>query len=418
MLCLSDVTTLGWVSQVQSSVHRHAAPRASPLAPLMQLDVRDRKPFWAHLLGKDPTSDSDSTSGNSRGGGGSAKQPAGTLILLRHGDTEVGRGTTFIGWSDPDLSKRGCDQTTEAARAILEAGYSFDCVYTSVLKRAVRTAWLLLQQLDRIYLPVNKNWRLNERCYGALTAEPIDELRTEYGAETVASWRRSFDTRPPPFPPSHPHNPAHDPRYTRWQDRRGQVRAAAIPNGEHMGDTITRVLPAWKRDILPELRRGKSVLVVAHGNTIRALVQAIDDLSDAELCELEVPPCIPLVYRFERKGAIEGALAAADRGVDDAIDAAAGVRVLSRAARALRGALGRRSGQRASAKDLDLVAIRGEHSASPLSGEYLAQPAVVARAQESVRLASRSRCALSPLSPLSSPRSNLPSLLFPLSVDT
>ena len=270
LLALSDAAAAGWMAPPVTrgaSCYRSALPPVS-VAVLMQLDDQATKqPFWAQGLEK-------------REERKSSNRPAGTLILIRHGETETQRGTAFIGWSDPDLSAEGRRQTTEAARAILETGYTVDVVHTSLLKRSLRTTWLLLQQLNKIYLPVYKHWRLNERCYGALTGEPIEVLHRRYGAETIASWRRSSFARPPPFDPTSPHNPAHDPRYERWQDRRGQSRPVALPNGESMGEAILRTLPVWKREILPDLRRGKNVLVVAHGNTIRALVQAIDDVSD------------------------------------------------------------------------------------------------------------------------------------------
>ena len=244
-----------------------------------------------------------------------AKAP-GTLILLRHGATEVPAGSTFIGWSDPDLSKQGELQTAEAARALLEAGYSFDICYTSVLKRAVRTTWLLLQQLEKIHLPVYKHWRLNERCYGALTGERAAEIIREYGEEQTASWRRSFDAKPPAYPEGHRFDPKNDIRYQRWQDKSGKIRPVALPNGESRGESLARVLPAWKREILPELRRGKNVLVVAHGNTVRSIVQSIDGLSEEQVMDLEIPQCIPLVYRFERKSALDAAEDAAE-GLSD-----------------------------------------------------------------------------------------------------
>ena len=318
-------------------------------------------------------------------------RPSGTLILLRHGETEVPRGTSFVGWSDPDLNKMGEDGTAEAARAILEAGYSFDVAYTSVLTRAVRTTWLLLQQLDKIYLPVWKHWRLNERCYGALTCEPVEELQRKYGEATVASWRRSLDERPPPYEPSSPYNPAnwYDSRYERWQDRKGKFRQVQMPDGETLRDCMSRIVPVWKREILRDLRRGRSVLVVAHGNTIRSIVASIDDLSDEQVCDLEIPPCIPLVYRFERKGAIEAlAQGAAETAASTAIETAARVR-LKKVSTTLRRWF--RGGRMRARDSLDLVPVVTENSAAPLSGEYLAKARVLAAAQERVRFASMAR---------------------------
>ena len=313
-------------------------------------------------------------------------KPSGTLILLRHGETEVPRGTSFIGWSDPDLNRMGEEETIKASRAIREAGYTFDVAYTSVLKRAVRTTWLLLQQLDKIHLPVWKHWRLNERCYGALTAEPVDDLQRKYGDGEVASWRRSWEHRPPAFPPGHPQNPTTDVRYDRWQDRKGKIRPVQLPDGETMGECIDRVKPVWKREILADLRRGKSVLVVGHGNTIRAIVQSIDDLSDEETMELEIPPCIPLVYRFQRKGAIE-ALA---EGAGDASIALASIARLKEVAQALRQRI-RGTDYKERRDSLDLIPIIGETAVEPLSGEYLGKPGNVRAAQDRVRQASLAR---------------------------
>ena len=311
--------------------------------------------------------------------------PTGTLILLRHGETEVPRGTSFIGWSDPDLNQRGEQGTTEAARAIREAGFSFDVAYTSVLKRAVRTTWLLLQELDKIYLPVWKHWRLNERCYGALTAESIDSVQKNYGEATVASWRRNFDAKPPPYEAGSKHNPMSDPRYHRWQDRRGNIRQISFPNGETLGDVCERVTPVWKREILQDLRRGRNVLVVAHGNTLRAIVQAIDDLDDDELRELEIPPCIPLVYRFERKGAIESL---AEGAADTAILGARLAHLQNLAATLRR----RLRGGKMPERDYDIVPIMSEASAGGgISGEFLAKASQLAEAQERVRSASMAR---------------------------
>ena len=289
--------------------------------------------------------------------------PPGTLILLRHGASEARAADprSFVGWSDPDLSEVGEQQSLEAARAIKEAGYTFDITYCSMLKRAIRTTWLLLMELDSIHKPCWKTWRLNERCYGALTGEPVDDIVAKYGADTVASWRRSFDSRPPPFDPAHPCNPSGDPRYRRWYDRRGIMRPVAIPNGESMKDTIQRCLPVWRQEILPDLRRGKSVLVVAHANSIRAIVQSIDGLPQEDLQDLEIPVGIPLVYRFERESALENVVKGA--GLAPWLPSWTGLR--------------RRRTKRVALQELaNLVPVAGENSAMPLSGEYLAKPTV------------------------------------------
>jgi len=247
-------------------------------------------------------------------------------------------------------------------------------VYTSMLTRAVQTTWLMLKQLKLIHLPVWKTWRLNERCYGALTgkamtAKTMSEIKQEFGEDTLRSLRRSFDARPPPFPAEHPHNPVYDARYQRYQDRQGNVRPVTLPNGESLGDTIERVLPVWKKEILPDLRRGRSVLVVAHGNTIRAIAQAIDGVSDEEVGCLEVPRGIPMVYRFER------------RANSESLKPSSWWRVGARR-------------NEAKANLANLVPVVHSGSASPLSGEYLATREKVAAAQEVVRTLSEQRYGL------------------------
>jgi len=233
---------------------------------------------------------------------GGAK-PGGTLVLVRHGDTEwTGRGV-FTGWADPPLSDEGEAQVSTAARALKESGYTFDVAYTSMLKRTVQTTWLLLKELSLVHLTVHKDWRLNERSYGALTGQTLAEACDTYGVERVASWRRSITEAPPDYPPQHPHNPAREPRYARWQDNDGAFSPVPTPGGESLGDTIERCLPVWTGEISNDLRDGKRVLVVAHGNTIRAIMRAIDGVADAAVSDIEVPTCMPLVYRFERSGA-------------------------------------------------------------------------------------------------------------------
>jgi len=321
--------------------------------------------------------------------------PPGTLILLRHGASEAEQREprVFVGWSDPDLCELGEQQAIEAARAIKEAGYTFDIVYTSMLKRAVRTVWLLLMELECIHVACWKTWRLNERCYGALTGRTLQEMQAKYGADTVAGWRRAFTARPPPFDPASPLNPDRDPRYKRWYDRRGVMRPVAVPDGESMQDTIARCLPVWKQEILPDLRRGKSVLVVAHANSIRALVQTIDGVTNDELRDLEIPVAIPLVYRFDRKNPFE-----------DLADQASWAPSWLQLRR-------RRTARQALQQLANLVPIVSDHSASPLSGEYLAKPSKLAAAQESVRAASLRRYGITP--PLPGSALGIPTLLPP-----
>lgn len=283
-------------------------------------------------------------------GGGRAKS-TGTLILVRHGDTQWDRRRRFTGWADPALSEAGEEQVGLAARALLESGYTFDVAYTSVLKRAVQTTWLLLKELSLVHITVHKDWRLNERSYGALTGRTHEEACRDFGHARVASWRRSFVAAPPGYPVDHPHSPAREARYLRWQESDGSFAPVAIPGGESLGDTIARCLPVWKDQIVSDLREGKRVLVVAHGNTIRAIMQAIDGVDDADVADLEVPSCIPFVYRFDWSGA-------------------------------------------------ELAVVRPEGAQVPgLSGEYLADDAVLREAQQRMRQASLSRYGLAEPTP-------------------
>jgi 2,3-bisphosphoglycerate-dependent phosphoglycerate mutase len=277
---------------------------------------------------------------------GERAKSMGTLILVRHGDTQWDRRRRFTGWADPGLSEAGEQQASQAARALLESGYTFDVVYTSVLKRAVQTTWLLLKELSLVHITVHKDWRLNERSYGAVTGRTHEEACREYGQARVASWRRSFVAAPPDYPVDHPHSPAREARYLRWQESDGSFAPVAIPGGESLGDTIGRCLPVWRGQILSDLREGKRVLVVAHGNTIRAIMQAIDGVDDADVANLEVPLCIPLVYRFDRTKP-------------------------------------------------DIVVVRPETAQVPgLSGEYLADDALLREAQQRMRQASLNRYGL------------------------
>lgn len=203
------------------------------------------------------------------------QKACGTLVLVRHGQTEWDAEDRFTGWADPHLSETGKLQVDAAARALLESGFAFDVAYTSMLKRAVETTWLLLKELGLIHLPVWKHWRLNDRSYGSLTGHSIDEMRDTYGDAAVQSWRRSFDSRPPPFKAGHPFDPANSRRYARWEDRNGNVQPVQLPGGESLGDTISRCEPVW-REITRDLKEGKNVLVAAHGNSIRAIVQVCE----------------------------------------------------------------------------------------------------------------------------------------------
>ena len=234
--------------------------------------------------------------------GAPRERPAGTLILLRHADTVWDKKRVFAGWADPDLAPGAAQQVDGAARVLRESGYNIDTVYTSILKRSVRTAWLLLKELGRIHVPVWKHWRLNERSYGALTGHSIDEMARVHGADAVAAWCRSYDARPPDYPADHPHHPALHRRNRRWQDRSGAMLPVTWPQGESLGDAVERVRPVWEDEVMPDLLEGKTVLMCAAGSTVRGFVRMIDGLDNGEIAALEMPGCIPLVYKFSQAG--------------------------------------------------------------------------------------------------------------------
>lgn len=221
----------------------------------------------------------------------------GTLILLRHGSTAHDHAHTFTGWSDADIDERGEAQAHSAATSLLEAGYSFDIAYCSLLKRSIHTTWVLLGALDKSYVEVKKRWRLNDRSYGALTGKTTDELVEQYGEPTLQAWRRSLNKRPPPYDESNDYHPKHDRRYS--YQRLGETEIQ-IPEGETFREMVERCKPVWYNDIATELDEGRNVLVVGHGNTLRAMVGAIESLPIQDLTSMEMPQCIPLVYRFER----------------------------------------------------------------------------------------------------------------------
>ena len=214
------------------------------------------------------------------------------LVLLRHGESEWNRENRFTGWTDVDLSDRGIEEARAAGRLLKGGGYNFDCAYTSVLRRAIRTLWLALDQLDRMWIPVDKNWRLNERHYGALQGLNKAETAAKFGESQVLAWRRSYDTPPPALAPGDPRSPAGDPRYAGLQ-------ASELPLTECLKDTVARVLPFWNASIAPAVRAGRHVMVAAHGNSLRALIKHLDGVSDAGIVELNVPTGVPLVYELD-----------------------------------------------------------------------------------------------------------------------
>ena len=216
----------------------------------------------------------------------------GKLVLLRHGQSTWTLANLFTGWIDVDLSEQGLEEAREAGRLLKAEGIAFDIAFTSVLKRAIRTLWITLDELDMMWLPVERSWRLNERHYGAL--QGLDKAQTvaKHGAEQVKVWRRSYDIPPPPLDATHPQHPRFDRRYA-------GVPATELPACESLKDTLGRVLPFWNARIAPELAAGRHVLVAAHGNSLRAMVKMLDRVSDAAIVELNIPTGVPLLYELD-----------------------------------------------------------------------------------------------------------------------
>ena len=216
----------------------------------------------------------------------------GKLLLVRHGQSTWNLENLFTGWTDVDLSAQGVAEAQRAGVEIARAGVLPDVVYTSVLKRAIRTEWLILEALDLLWIPIVRDWRLNERHYGALQGLNKAETAARYGADQVKVWRRSYDTPPPPLSIEDPRHPRHDRRYA-------QVDPGSLPATESLKDTLARVLPCWEQCIAPLLRAQRNVMIVAHGNSLRALVKMLDRLSESEVIELNIPTGIPLLYELD-----------------------------------------------------------------------------------------------------------------------
>ncbi len=214
------------------------------------------------------------------------------LVLLRHGQSTWNLENRFTGWTDVDLSPQGIEEAHEAARLLTEGGYTFDVAYTSLLKRAIRTLWLVMDDMDLMWLPVIRSWRLNERHYGALQGLDKAETAARYGDEQVKVWRRSYATPPPPLTPD-------DQRWPGWDRRYADLPPSELPLAESLADTVARFLPYWHGTIVPDLRAGKRVLIAAHGNSLRALVKHLDGVSEEEIVELNIPTGIPLVYELD-----------------------------------------------------------------------------------------------------------------------
>ncbi len=214
------------------------------------------------------------------------------LVLIRHGESSWNLENRFTGWTDVDLTATGIAQAKEAGQKLKSAGYDFDLAYTSVLKRAIRTLWHTLDEMDRTWLPVVHSWRLNERHYGALQGLDKAETALQYGDAQVLQWRRSYDTPPPALKPD-------DARSERSDVRYAKLKPEQIPLTECLKDTVERVLPFWNESMAPAIKAGKRVVVAAHGNSIRALVKYLDGISDADIVGLNIPNGVPLVYELD-----------------------------------------------------------------------------------------------------------------------
>lgn len=214
------------------------------------------------------------------------------LVLLRHGESVWNRENRFTGWTDVDLSERGVAEARQAGQLLKEAGIAFDVAFTSVLKRAIRTLWLVLDEMDLMWIPVNGHWRLNERHYGALQGLNKSETAAKFGEPQVHIWRRSYDVRPPALDAADARYPGRDPRYA-------GLTADELPLTECLKDTVARFLPCWHETIAPAVRGGRRVLIAAHGNSLRALVKHLDGLADADIVGLNIPTGIPLVYELD-----------------------------------------------------------------------------------------------------------------------
>ena len=215
-----------------------------------------------------------------------------TLVLLRHGESTWNQENRFTGWTDVDLTEKGREEAKVAGQLLKAGGFGFDVVFTSVLKRAIRTSVIALDELDQLWLPVERSWRLNERHYGALQGLNKAETAAKHGEEQVKIWRRAYAIPPPPLTPDDPRHPARDPRYR-------EVPPSLLPLTESLKDTVERFLPYWHESMTPRIKAGKRLLVVAHGNSLRALVKYLDGVSDTAIVELNIPTGIPLVYELD-----------------------------------------------------------------------------------------------------------------------
>jgi 2,3-bisphosphoglycerate-dependent phosphoglycerate mutase len=214
------------------------------------------------------------------------------LVLLRHGESVWNQENRFTGWTDVDLNDRGRAEAKEAGRLMLAEKFEFDVAHTSVLKRAIRTMWMALDEMDLLWIPVHKSWRLNERHYGALQGLNKAETAAQHGEDQVKIWRRSYDIPPPQLTTDDPRHPSRDRRYA-------SLSRAELPLTESLKDTVARFLPYWHEAIAPDIKSGKRVLIAAHGNSLRALVKYLDNVSEKDILELNIPTGIPLVYELD-----------------------------------------------------------------------------------------------------------------------
>jgi 2,3-bisphosphoglycerate-dependent phosphoglycerate mutase len=214
------------------------------------------------------------------------------VVLVRHGESDWNRQNRFTGWTDVDLSEKGIQEAKAAGEVLKDQGFEFDVAYTSVLKRAIRTLWLVLDEMDLMWIPVHNDWRLNERHYGALQGLDKAETAAKFGEEQVLIWRRSYDIRPPALTGDDPRYPGRDPRYK-------SLTKEQLPLSECLKDTVERFLPLWQDTIAPTIRQGSKVIIAAHGNSLRALVKYLDKVSDEDILHLNIPTGLPLVYELD-----------------------------------------------------------------------------------------------------------------------
>jgi 2,3-bisphosphoglycerate-dependent phosphoglycerate mutase len=214
------------------------------------------------------------------------------LVLVRHGESQWNQENRFTGWVDVPLSDKGLEEARTAGRLIAAEGLRFDVAYTSVLKRAIKTLWTVLEETDQMWIPIHESWRVNERMYGALQGLNKAETVAKHGEAQVKVWRRSYDTPPPPLDKEDPRWPARDPRYA-------SLKAEEIPASESLKDTVARFLPLWESEIAPAIKGGKRVIIAAHGNSLRALVKHLDGISNEDIVELNIPTGIPLLYELD-----------------------------------------------------------------------------------------------------------------------